>query len=399
MRLPCWKVPLALLIVPLWLAACGGGAGTDTAGTNATLSPAATGTPSSRTTTLPQATAIQHSFAYVADDFSNTVSAYSISPATGELAPVGSVTAGIYPTQVAVHPSGKFAYASNTSYQGVSAYRIDAATGALTQIGATGDDSINGTSSVAVDPGGNFLFVPNNYPSDSPFPPPQQPQSISTWRIDADTGALILASTVVIGRVITAIEVPRNGNVAYVKSEGPNFIAAFAIDPASGALTLIAATADGVGVGRIAAHPSGKFAYAASSAGSGPGEVSTYQLDPAVGTLTRQGSPVTTGVVPQSIAVHPDGNLAYVANQNSNDIWIYRIDAASGALTPSGAPVSAGNPKSIAFDPSGQFAYIGMTSGIQAYSVDAATGALTAVATPVQRSRLAVSIATTRTTE
>ncbi len=309
------------------------------------------------------------------------------------------VTAGNYPTQIAVHPGGKFAYVSNTSYQGVSAYRINAATGALTQIGATGDNSTNGTSSVAVDPGGNFLFVPNNYPSDSPFPPPQEPQSISTWHIDADTGALILASTVVIGRAITSIQVPRNGNVAYVKSESPNLIAAYAIDPASGALTFLAATADGVGVARIAAHPSGKFAYAANSAGSGPGEVSTYQLDRAAGTLTRQGSPVTTGVAPQSIAVHPDGNLAYVANQNSNDIWIYRIDAASGALTPSGAPVSAGNPKSIAFDPSGQFAYVGMTSGIQAYSVDAATGALTAVATPVQRSRLAVSIATTRTTE
>ena len=382
MRLPCWKVSPVLLLVPLWLAACGGGAATDSP------SPAATGTPPAS------------AFAYVADDFSDTVSAYSISPATGELTPVGvPVTAGTYPTQVVVHPGGKFAYASNTYYQGVSAYRINAATGALTQIGATGDNSTNGTSSVAVDAGGNFLFVPNNYPSDSPFPPPQEPQSISTWRIDADTGALILASTIVIGRVITSIQVPPNGNVAYVKSEGPNFISAYAIDPATGALNLLAATADGVGVGRIAAHPSGEFVYALSSAGSFPGEVSTYRLDPAAGRLARQGSAVTTGVAPQAIAVHPDGNLAYVANQNSNDIWIYRIDAASGALTSSGAPVSAGNPKSIAFDPSGQFAYVGMTSGIQAYRVDAATGALTAVALPVPRSRLAVSIATTLTTQ
>ena len=66
MRLPCCTAPITLLLIPLCLAACGAGAGTDT---NAS----------------PPPPAIERSFAYVADDFSNTVSTYSINPATGEL--------------------------------------------------------------------------------------------------------------------------------------------------------------------------------------------------------------------------------------------------------------------------------------------------------------------------
>jgi hypothetical protein len=76
-------------------------------------------------------------FAYVANDASNNVSAYSIG-ANGALTPVpGSpFAAGIQPVSVAVDPTGKFAYVANLRQNlggNVSAYNIGA-NGALTPV-------------------------------------------------------------------------------------------------------------------------------------------------------------------------------------------------------------------------------------------------------------------------
>ena len=65
-------------------------------------------------------------FAYVANSGTSTLSAFSIDPKTGALAPIpGSPFAtGSNPFSVAVDPSGKFAYVANFTSNDVSAYSI-----------------------------------------------------------------------------------------------------------------------------------------------------------------------------------------------------------------------------------------------------------------------------------
>jgi DNA-binding beta-propeller fold protein YncE len=57
-----------------------------------------------------------------------------------------------------------------------------------------------------------------------------------------------------------------------------------------------------------------------------------YGINAATGALTPIGT-IPTGLNPTSIAVHPSGKFAYVANSASNDLSIYSIDAVTGDLT------------------------------------------------------------------
>lgn len=398
-----------LLLTPLLLTACSGGGGDDSGVVNGTSA----GTPTTRFSNGPSSNSpspnspstnspvVTRAYAYVAEEHTSTVSGYSVDMTTGELAELGTVYARSLPKTVTVHPDGKFVYVTNEFENGVSAYRIDPDTGALTLLGVTQHPGANLGTNVAVDASGRFLYVTLNYALDfnpSPSAPPQVPQEIATYDIDPDTGELTLASTLEIGEHMNRIVVPPGGNVAYVLTSIGK-LSAYAIDPASGSLTLMAETvlADTpVGGQRLGVHPGGTYAYIASSSTGETSEVRTYKFDPATRTLTQVGQPVPSGFDPVSVAAHPGGNFAYVGNQLSYDVWIYRIDVATGALIPAAAPVSTDDkptPNIVVFDPSGKFAYVGGAGNIQAFSVDPLTGALTPVGTPVSRSQWLKSLA------
>ena len=95
-------------------------------------------------------------FLYVADAFSNYISAQTIDPITGQLGlgpgspsgdfgsgPFGSYAAGGSPKALVVDPSGKFLYVANTTGNDVTAYTIDPASGALGTV--TGSPFVAGT--------------------------------------------------------------------------------------------------------------------------------------------------------------------------------------------------------------------------------------------------------------
>jgi len=87
---------------------------------------------------LPSPSLHPATFAYVANDDSNSVSIYAINGTTGALTSIGTIAAGLSPMSIAIDPSGKFAYVANFGSDNVSMYSIDAATGALTLIGTIG---------------------------------------------------------------------------------------------------------------------------------------------------------------------------------------------------------------------------------------------------------------------
>ncbi|MFZ1766233.1 MAG: beta-propeller fold lactonase family protein, partial [Candidatus Nitrotoga sp.] len=101
------------------------------------------------------------SFAYVANQNSDNVSAYTIDAGTGVLTPVtGSpFPAGDAPRSVTVSPNGAFAYVANLISSNVSAYTINAVTGTLTPVAGSPFTAGTAPTSVTVSPNGAFAYV------------------------------------------------------------------------------------------------------------------------------------------------------------------------------------------------------------------------------------------------
>jgi DNA-binding beta-propeller fold protein YncE len=187
---------------------------------------------------------------------------------------------------------------------------------------------------------------------------------------------------------LLAVVAPLHAEFAYVTNLTDNTVWGYAVDRASGALTVIAGSPfpGGSFPISIAVHPSGKFAYTANV---GDNTISGYAIDPGSGALTAlTGSPFIGSpppfelAAPESVAIDPSGRFAYVANtNNANGFGVqgYTIDLITGALTVGSTFVAQGSPHSVTVDPSGKFVYVAMEGGsnVWGYTIDPASGALT----------------------
>jgi len=133
----------------------------------------------------------------------------------------------------------------------------------------------------------------------------------------------------------------------------------------------------------IAVDPTGQFAYVAKTdcTLAYAGYVSMYAVNATTGTLTSIGQPVPTqdlGAI--SVTVDPAGKFAYVANSGEGDgagsLSTYNINATTGALTsittiPAPCAPGPGScaPWSVAVDPSGKFAYVANEGGFAPTSI------------------------------
>ena len=219
------------------------------------------------------------------------------------------------------------------------------------------------------------------------------------------------------------------------------------LDLATGALSPAGEPTETVSPSFLALHPSRKFLYAVNETGDGPddpsGGVSAFAVDPATGALTflnrrpSEGAapchitidkggrhalvanywggtvavlpigadgrlgPATAvvrhsgrGVKPQQAHPHPHSvnldaanRFALVADLGIDKIVPYRFDAAAGLLerhdAGAGALPAGAGPRHLAFSPSGRQAYVidELDSTITRMDYDAEAGALTAVQT------------------
>jgi 6-phosphogluconolactonase (cycloisomerase 2 family) len=197
-------------------------------------------------------------FVYVANEggFTPTsVSIYAIDPTTGVLTPIGTVAVDGRAISVTVDPSGKFAYVADGGQNSdgskgtnVSMYAIDGTTGVLTSIGKIAAGL--SPSSVAVHASGKFVYVVNHDSND-----------ISMYTMNTTTGNLTSIGT--LAAVAGSIVIHPSGKFAYVTSSGG--VSMYAIDTTGGALTFAGTTGTGSSPGSITIHPSGKFAYGTNS--------------------------------------------------------------------------------------------------------------------------------------
>ena len=319
-------------------------------------------------------TAVAAQFAYVANNFDATVSAFSINSGTGALSAVGGSPYGM-PYQgvnsVAATPSVVLATTAATFGNGtISVWTITAATGGLTV--ATGSPYIisGGGASVTINPAGTVAYIPYNA------------DEIQAYDINATTGALtpVAGSPFATGSTGApgVLAINAAGTFAYVPNNNAT-LSGFSIDSQTGALTPLTGSPFSVTQANSMSI-AGSFAYAVNSAAN---TVSAYSINSTTGAFTAvTGSPFATGGNPSCVAVNPAGTFLYVTNR-AGSVSAFSINSSTGALTPvTGSPFAAGaNPSYLAVDKTGSFLYVtnGGNNNVSVYSIDAATGVPTSI--------------------
>lgn len=318
-------------------------------------------------------------FAYVVNRYADSVSMYTINGATGALTLIGRVAAGSHPGSVAVDPTGRFAYVVNPGAGGAGGvgsileYTIDAATGVLTLAGTISSDYQAGQ--IVVDPSGKFAYVASH-------------SGVAVYALNNTTGALTSVGLGVgaAGLFSYSIAVDPSDRFIYVARPAdtvgvlPGFVSTFRIDATSGALTWVQDSGAGIDPGSVTVDPSGKFVYAANEES---GDLWVYSIDGSTGGLTSVG---TLNIPGNSsylwVTAHPSGPFAYAVGGLST-VDTYGINPMTGALTHISTVATGSSPSSMAIDQSRQFAYVTNfdSDNVSMYSVDPNTGVLTLVGT------------------
>ncbi len=276
------------------------------------------------------------------------ISTFAIDAATGALTPTGAeITPADSPWIMKIHPTGRFAYVIYRVPQSVVIYDIDPATGALTESATVIAD---GPQHLTFDRAGRFLFLIED-------------TGLAVYSIDSDTGSLTDLGTETVEESLTAAVDP-TGRFVLVGQLGDlliNDVSSFRFDPADGSRTLVneILNQSSVFTNDIAIHPNGTFAYTANAGIIGDGDLTTFSIDPADGTIANVDPTLELGGWVRFVAIDPTGRFAYVVNGTDDNIRPYSIDPADSALTSIQTPVATGvRPSAFALAQPKRFAYV-----------------------------------------
>jgi DNA-binding beta-propeller fold protein YncE len=314
---------------------------------------------------VPYALAISPNgrYVYVADDHyaasAGAVAQYSIGVG-GLLSPdsIPTVRAGVGPIAIALSPSARFAYVANEDAGTVFEYAVGSG-GMLSTTPRYTFKAGVAPDAIAVAPNGRYLYVLDQFAGTGS----QTAGAVEQFTV-ASSGAVTADPTpsVPAGDQPDAITISPNGRQIYVANfRGTAGVSQYAVG-AGGMLTpdrQPTVQAGGAPHG-IAVSPNGRFVYVATEDGPGSakdrlGGVSQYTVG-ASGMLTPDPTAsVEAGYGSFAIAVSPDGNYVYVANDRtsgSRGVSQFTIGADGMLSADHVAAVSAGElPLAIAVAP------------------------------------------------
>jgi 6-phosphogluconolactonase len=234
---------------------------------------------------------------------------------------------------------GTYTQEGSTS-KGIYAYRFDPGTVQLTSIGLAAETT--NPSFLAVHPNHRFLYAVNeigNYEG-------QKSGAVSAFAIDKATGKLTLLNQVASGGADPCyIIVDKGGKFVLVANYTGGSIAAFPIKE-DGSLDKPSAFIQHTGHGTnpkrqeaphahsIDLSPDNRFAIVDDL---GLDETLVYKFDSAKGSLTLNDPPFAKaepGAGPRHFALHPSGKFGYVINEMGSTVSVFQYDAANGVLHP-----------------------------------------------------------------
>ena len=229
---------------------------------------------------------------------------------------------------------------------------------------------------------------------------------VASYKINSTTGALTgPTSTALTGKSPISVVTHPSGRFLYITNGGtaiengisPNSVAVYSLDTINGK---ISGPTSSVGTGfsdgnrpvRAVVHPSGKFLYVvnfASGGLSGSGNITFYAIDGSTGALTGPTSVAdSNGQSPASIAFNPTGTFAYISYKflsggpYTDKINVYSVNPTTGELTGPISSATAGyDPWALTIEPNGKFAYVAniYADEVQMFGINAASGALSAL--------------------
>lgn len=145
--------------------------------------------PGCGSSTPPPAKKLVPKFAYVTNYDTQTgqpytLSGFAVDPTSGGLAPIAGspFTAGQAPNSIAIDPGGQFLYAANVGSFNVSGYGINVTTGVLMPIAGAPFGTGDNPEGLVVHNSGKFVFIANNAASGVIG------GVISSYAIDASSG-------------------------------------------------------------------------------------------------------------------------------------------------------------------------------------------------------------------
>jgi 6-phosphogluconolactonase len=146
---------------------------------------------------------------------------------------------------------------------------------------------------------------------------------------------------------------------------------------------------------QMVVDPLGRFAYVANLVSNVPGPsspstISMYTINPTTGVLTpTTPATVSTGWLPQGIAIDPLGRFVYTANTDDSTVSMFTVNQTTGVLTPT-TPASVSTmlpgedlsePGFLTVDPTSNFLYVtaldSEDSTVDMFTINQATGVLT----------------------
>jgi 6-phosphogluconolactonase len=146
-----------------------------------------------------------------------------------------------------------------------------------------------------------------------------------------------------------------NGRFVYVINELLCTMAVFAYDARRGEMkavesvsTLPAGTSvqPGFSTAEVAVHPSGRFLYGSNR---GHDTIVVYAIDAATGRLTLVQHEPTQGKTPRHFGIDPTGAWLLAENQGSDTVVVFGIDAKTGRLSPTGQRIEVPSPVCAVF--------------------------------------------------
>lgn len=204
-----------------------------------------TGQPLSPRQPGPKAHGVEFSrdgrFIYVAELGLDRVYAYRVDAAKGTITPGDpayvETHAGAGPRRLQLSPSGRFLYVNHETDSEVSVFAVDGTSLKAVQVISTlpaGFSGSNSTAEIIASPDGRFLYISN-----------RGHDSIAVFAIDKASGRLTLkADTPAGGRTPRNLRLDLTAGFLFSSNEGDGTITVFKIDKATGLLSQTAAKAE-----------------------------------------------------------------------------------------------------------------------------------------------------------
>ena len=340
----------------------------------------------------------------IADPQQNTIYLYHLTPATGELLPLGAMKGGAQPTYLTMDATHRHLYAVSETQTflgapggGVSTLAIDPRNGTLAMLNqqpSTGAspcyislDRTGKNALVANYAGGNVAMLPvrpdgqldpasatdQHQPPLGPHKNQDKPHAhcfiaapdnryafavdlgtdkVYSYRLNAPQNQAQVQPTPAFvakpGAGPRHLTFHPNGRWAYLENELNSTITALAYNAATGTFqeietqTQLPAGFTGENSGAdVHVSPDGRFLYTSNR---GDNSLAVFAIEGGSGRLALVQHVSTQGKTPRNFALDPTGQVLLVANQNSDNVFTYRVDKQSGKLTATGKSVSLPSP-------------------------------------------------------